>query len=604
MQPPHDCDVFIIGSGLAGLCLARQLLLARPDLSIVMIDRRGDVPRREQKVGEATVQVSGYYLSRVLGLEEHLLRHHYVKYNLRFYWPTATGGHRYEDLSQSFIRGMSNIFTYQLDRNVLEAELLRVNREHPSFRFHAPAKDLAVDLGKGGALHGFRFQTADGEVGGQTPWVIDAAGRSRFLAKKLGLLRESPIRHDTTFFWVDGLLDIEKLTDLSPREIRLRPDRSALGHVPALLATNHFCGEGYWFWVIPLHGRTSLGLVFDPTKVPREEVRTPAQCIDWVCKQHPLFARDLPHRQLVGRGGFVNFAHDCSETLSADGWAMVGEAGRFTDPLYSPGGDLISIYCTVVADAILTGSGATSDRQQLIDKVRWYQALEWAVYEAYVPSYAVSYETLGDQECFSLRYVWELAIYFSFYVFPFINDLFTTPGFLPIYLRRFGRLGPINHGIHGLLRDYYRWKKEHRPGLPAEPVFFEFYEAWALKMAETCFYQVGVSPERAREILDEQVTNLEEMARWIAAHVAANVLDDPRTLHHPSFVGGIDPAALAFEPEAWRERLAKCGETSEAWRWSFEPMAHTRFRGRATAADGEGGDLSTAGGLTAALRSR
>ena len=37
---------------------------------------------------------------------------------------------------------------------------------------------------------------------------------------------------------------------------RLRPERSALGHFPTFLATNHFCGEGYWFWVIPLHGRT------------------------------------------------------------------------------------------------------------------------------------------------------------------------------------------------------------------------------------------------------------------------------------------------------------------------------------------------------------
>lgn len=572
----HDepCDVLIIGAGLAGLCLARQLLLAEPGLRIVMIDRRGEVPRTQQKVGEATVQVSGYYLARVLGLEEHLLREHYPKYNLRFYWKTATGGRRYEDLSQSYIRGLSNIFTYQLDRNKLEAELLRLDRESPGFEFHAPARDLEVDLGAGGEMHAFRFRTEQGEISGRARWVVDAAGRSRWLARKLGLLRQSPIRHGSTFFWVDGLLDVEKLTDLTPREIRLRPDRSVLGHAPAFLATNHFCGEGWWFWVIPLHGRTSLGLVFDSEKVPREEVATPARLTDWICRQFPLFARDLPRRTIVGRGGFDSFAHDCAQTLSADGWAMSGEACRFTDPLYSPGGDLIAIYNTVIADAILT-----RDRRELEAKVRLYEGLARAVYEAYVPSYATSYEVLGDQECFTLRYDWELTIYFAFYVFPFLNDLFTDRAFLVSYLRRFGRLGPMNRGIHDLLVGYYRWKKENRPGLPSEPVFYDFYEAAALKAAEACFYRVGVSLDEARSVLDRQLANLEEMARWIAAHVSANVLGDPRALTHPDFVGSIDVEKLAFDPQAMRERLDACRPTSRRWQWSFEPYPPDRFRG-------------------------
>ena len=71
----HDCDVLILGAGLAGLSLARQLLLADPELRILLLERRHQVPRREQKVGEATVQASGYYYSRVLEMEEHLLRH-------------------------------------------------------------------------------------------------------------------------------------------------------------------------------------------------------------------------------------------------------------------------------------------------------------------------------------------------------------------------------------------------------------------------------------------------------------------------------------------------------------------------------------------------
>src|SRR5262249_33847850 len=77
---------------------------------------------------------------------------------------------------------------------------------------------------QGGAPHAFRFRTPEGEtVEGEAGWVVDASGRNKVLQKKLGLGRRSPIRHGATFAWVDGLLDIERLTDLSPPERRLPP---------------------------------------------------------------------------------------------------------------------------------------------------------------------------------------------------------------------------------------------------------------------------------------------------------------------------------------------------------------------------------------------
>ena len=55
-----------------------------------------------------------------------------------------------------------------------------------------------------------------------------------------------------------------------------------------------------------------------------------------------------------------------------------------------------------------------------------YEQLMRAIYQAYVPTYAISYDALGDQEAFSLKYTWELSIYFGFFVFPFINDFLTA----------------------------------------------------------------------------------------------------------------------------------------------------------------------------------
>ena len=49
-------DVVILGAGLAGLTLARQLLL-QSHKSVLLLEKRSQIPPARQKVGEATVQV-------------------------------------------------------------------------------------------------------------------------------------------------------------------------------------------------------------------------------------------------------------------------------------------------------------------------------------------------------------------------------------------------------------------------------------------------------------------------------------------------------------------------------------------------------------------
>lgn len=584
----REVDVLIVGAGLAGLCLARQLLLERPEMRILQLDRLPEIPSPKQKVGEATVQVSGYYYSRVLEMEEHLLQEHYLKYNLRFYWRTERGADVWEDLSQSYIRKISNIATYQLDRNKFEAAVLEKNRENPNFELIHPMMNLQVDLAEAGShsmgshsagSHSFRFEADGREISGRAGWVVDASGRGRFLVKRRELDRPSPIKHGSSFMWVEGLLDPEKCTNLDRRAVRVRPERGTLGHFPTFLATNHYCGEGYWFWEIPLHGKTSLGLVFDSANVPFSDVSTPEKLVEWICREYPLYARDLPKRKILHHSGLKSFALDNGQTISPSRWAMCGEACRFTDPLYSPGGDLISTYNTLITDCILT-----ADQGELEAKIRRYEPLARAIYEAYVPSFAVSYQTLGDQEAFSLRYVWELTVYFSFYVFPFINDLHTNQSFLPAFLRRFGQLGPINQGMHRLLQAFYLWKKENVVIPAPEPVFFEFTETEALALAELTFYKVGVSLDEAREVLDDQLENLRDLARWTAAHIASVVLDDERALGNAAFIRGIDINNLQFDPDALAANAARldaaCRETSEIYAWRFKVPCMKRFRTR------------------------
>lgn len=570
-EKSRSTDVLILGGGLAGLTLARHLLL-ETDCRVLLLERRQEIPTHRQKVGESSVQLAGYYLSKVLGLESYLLHEHFMKYNLRFFWDSARGNSGYEDYGQSYIRPFSNIASYQLNRNTLEAELLRRNQEDERFGLLTGVEKTSASLAEGDEDHCLEIVRDGAKTQIRARWVIDTTGRARLFAKRMGLRQRNPIHHGALFWWVDGLVDVEALTGRSAREIRLDPARAHLGHLPIWLATNHFMTEGAWFWVIPLRGKTSLGLVYDSNIVSHDDVFSVEKATRWVSERFPLFARDLAEREVIDFGGYRDFSHDCQQTLSPRRWAMAGEAGRFSDPLYSPGSDLISIYNTLIVDAI-----RTEDREALERKCATYENLMRAMYQAYIPSYDLGYESLGDQEVFSIRYSWELSIYFATYVFPFINDLFVDRRFILAFLRNFGRLGPINLGILTLLRGYYRWKKENRVPPPA-PVFFDFTEFSTLRAAEKTFYKVGVSVEEAREILASQVENLEEMARFIVAWVTSEVLGDRRILTHRAFIEGIDLESLDFDLEAMVTSWKDVQVSEDLFEWSFDPSLLERFR--------------------------
>ena len=565
------CDIVIIGAGLAGLSLARHLQL-QTDKRVLVLDKRSDLPPTRQKVGESLVQVGGYYFAKVLDMEEHMLYDQFMKYNLRFYWKnTGRTNERFEDYSQAYIRNFSNVPCYQLDRNTFEAELLRRIGSDSRFTIAAPVKDLKVELSDKGEPHKVSFHR-DGQGHEVTAeWVVDTTGRGRMLARQFESRETSPIRHGSSFMWVEGLVDIEKLTDRSPAEIRRNANRRATGHLPHWLATNHFMGEGFWFWVIPLRGKTSLGLVYDRRVINHKDVASAEQLREWACREFPLFARDLPQRQIVDFSALKDFAHGCRETINPARWAMSGEAGRFTDPLYSPGSDFIALHNSLIVDAIRTG-----DQRELKRKCWLYEMLMQSMYGSLLPTYTASYDALGDQEAFVLKYTWELSVYFSFFVFPFMNDLATDTEFVPAFLTRFSRLGDLNAKVQRFLSDFYQWKKDARRQ-PAEPVFHDFMQLEPLKRAEQTFYHAGIAGDDAKAVLDDQLVNLKEMAKFIVAHVNSVVLEEGRALTNGSFIESIDLKDLTFDPARMRAEYSMHSGSEQNYPWTLNPHALSAF---------------------------
>ena len=82
-------DVIILGGGLAGLSLSIQLKLSKPDIKILVLERRKNVaPHSAHKVGESTVELGSHYLRHVIGLKDYLEEHELPKYGLRFFFKT------------------------------------------------------------------------------------------------------------------------------------------------------------------------------------------------------------------------------------------------------------------------------------------------------------------------------------------------------------------------------------------------------------------------------------------------------------------------------------------------------------------------------------
>ena len=483
-------DVVIAGAGLSGLSLARHLLLTTK-LSVCLLEKKENVPGSKQKVGESLVQVGGYYFSKCLDLEQHLLRDHFMKYNLRFYFKNSSeNAEKFEGFSQAYIRNFSNIPCYQMDRLAVERELLRLNNEFKRFTLKTNVRHLHPQLATHNGCHSIGFSQLGQPESLEGKWFVDSTGRGRLLQRHLSLKQPSPIDHGAAFMWVDGLVDIEKLTSANLREQRMNPNKRETGHLPHWLATNHFMDEGLWLWTIPLRDKTSIGLVYDRKIVDLRDVNSSEKLTNWISKKFPLFAETLANREVVDFGAYKSFAYGATETINADRWAITGEASRFTDPLYSPGSDFISLHNTMIVDAIQSDLEGRLGHRELKRKCWLYELVMQAYYKSLLPSFSTSYDALGDHECFSLKYTWELSVYFSYFVFPFINDLHVNSEFLPNLLSKFSKLGPMNSGIQRFLSGYFQWKKSQQK-INLQQMFHDFSSLATLQRAEETFYEVG-----------------------------------------------------------------------------------------------------------------
>lgn len=440
-----DFDVTILGGGLAGLTLAKQLISLHPNLSILVLEKRKHpIPDDAyHKVGESTVEIGAHYLSERVGLKKHLIDKQLPKMGLRFFF--NNGKHSLADRVEV---GPINFFSaagFQVDRGPLENHL-REELENLSVQFIHSTMIKNVQLNDD-APHQVQFLKDKQLETVSSKWVVDASGRMGILRKKLGLKKEIGHNVNAVWFRVNSEVHVDNWCD--------DPDwKMQIGKVQRRwLSTNHLLGKGYWIWIIPLaNGSTSIGIVTDPRIHSLKLFKNFDMTMDWLTENEPLCASCIePHREGVhDYKALKRLGYSSKQVFSKNRWAMTGEAAVFLDPFYSPGIDYIAMGNTMITSLI----NADIKNEPFEIYAEQYQNTFLMLFDNNLLTYEDQYGFFGNPRVMSLKYVWDYIFYWGVPALLYFNDKLTDPLFVGSLSQSFIKLRDLNQKMQTFFRDW------------------------------------------------------------------------------------------------------------------------------------------------------
>lgn len=447
----HNYDVAILGGGLAGLTLARQLLMNHPDARIAVIEKQSfPVTEAAHKVGESSVEIGAHYFAEVLGLKKHLTDHQLPKFGLRFFFKDPQ-----QSLAEGTEVGGSEFFaapSYQVDRGRLENYLAEMDAEMGAHVFAGGRIiEVVVDSAQGEGRptrHQVSFEQ-DGQpqtIGAR--WLVDATGRASVLKRKFDL--EEDLEHDINAVWfrIDAPIQVDTWCDDAQWQ-------SLTGKVPRRwLSTNHLMGEGYWVWLIPLaSGSTSVGIVADPRIHPLRGLNRFERAMAWLEEHEPECAASLrPHEdKMQDFLAIKKMARGARQVYSPDRWALVGEAAAFLDPFYSPGSDFIAIGNTMVSKLIAEDLAGRSIAQL----APTLQSVFLTLFHNNLLTYRNQYPLFGNPRIMALKFVWDYAVYWGFPALLYFHDKLTDVSFIQSLAKGIEEIRDMNLKMQDFFRAWY-----------------------------------------------------------------------------------------------------------------------------------------------------
>ncbi|WP_336944769.1 tryptophan 7-halogenase [Asaia sp. HN010] len=435
--PKAACDVLIIGAGLAGLTLAKQLLDKDPTLDICIVhNRKFPCPEHVHKVGESTIEIGAYYLADTIGCRDYLQDEHLRKMAMRFIQTDSLIDEApYREIGVGIF---PQHVTFQIDRGKLENHL----RNKLGGAVKLVESSRVLDCEKQDEYQIVSIRDHNGNVSTcRSRWVIDASGRGRVLMKKLGLQKQSGLDHSAVWFRVGGKIDINDFIHSSDESNPFRDSRDRR------CSTTHLAGNGYWVWIIPINEEvTSIGIVFDNSVHSISDMSSYPLSRIWLSKNEPRLQNHLDKRSvdILDFGMMRNYSYIASKYISSDGWALTGEAAGFIDPLYSSGTDLIALANTMITNVITRPDGLKNI--PLVNRVMT------EVYASYADTNRGVYPNFGNWNYLFVKTNWDTCFYFMSLPVIFLNGKIDEIEFFDKYSNEINELFQVHGEVTAHLR--------------------------------------------------------------------------------------------------------------------------------------------------------
>ena len=226
---------------------------------------------------------------------------------------------RFEERMQP---GIDKNYTYHVDRGKFDLMLLQ-HANKLGATVYDGVKVTSVDFGPKEPVVHFSMGSNGKDMGVTCKMVVDASGRNTFLGNQLKLKVQDPVFDQYAIHaWFDGY----------DRKVFAKRDTN-LDYIYI-----HFLPiSNTWIWQIPISDTvTSLGVVTQKRNFAKSKADREKFFWDSVASR-PMIEETLRKSDRIRPFKDEGDYSYAMKQLCGDRWMMVGDAGRFVDPIFSTG---------------------------------------------------------------------------------------------------------------------------------------------------------------------------------------------------------------------------------------------------------------------------